>query len=589
MAFMSEGVLHRLSSTRVPVILTLLFVGLVRFVNLGVGEIQEWDESLYAVRAKSIVYFGDWLDQTEHAAGGLYSAAHPPLYIWLTAIGYKLFGITNFTTRLWSAVFACGLVLVVFALGKRLFDRETGFIAAILLGTAPLFTNYSRLGQLDIAYLFFLAASVFFFITFLEGGTLKNLILAGVAFGFTLASKSLAGVLGLPIVFLCAVTLSAPRAGRHWRTSLALVFYGLIGMALVLPWYLYMEMRHGHELQQGFFISHVLGSFQSVAEGLGTNVKELGFFYFLNQLMVRFPLTGLAFVYVPLALYQVTRGMSKTGFNARGWFVLSWFLLVFLFFSVLRTKIVSYVLPMLIPLSLLTAHALVQLQTGKLDRRSSILCLLGAGFGFIWSASDEARVGIKGAAKSILSGESASLLSAPFMQLLVAGVLLLGLLILLWRVEGARALVLKHLPAFLVLVSSIFLLKQVVFLNDEDHVDGAATVASRLVSAGYDEILYLHTPHYTGGLNPQLAFYLDGVNCGWKKDKRFIEMSRSNLELISALIWKPPGENRLFIIIEKNHTDRPQKSPELTKLEGIVGRYYPKLLETRRYILYGKA
>src|SRR3972149_5023847 len=102
----------------------LLFVCGLRFVNLGFGEIQEWDEALYAVRAKAIVQLGDWptkdltgwLDQTAYSVGGLYSAAHPPLYIWLTAITYRLFGITEFTTRLWAAVFGSGIVVIMYLL-----------------------------------------------------------------------------------------------------------------------------------------------------------------------------------------------------------------------------------------------------------------------------------------------------------------------------------------------------------------------------------------------------------------------------------------------------------------------------------------
>src|SRR3990170_4016742 len=117
---MTSSILDGLLNKRSFVVASLLLVGLLRFVNLGFGEIQEWDEALYAVRAKSVANFGDWLDQSNHSVGGLYSASHPPLFVWLTALGYEVLGISNFSTRLWSAIFGCGLIFVAYLLGKHL-------------------------------------------------------------------------------------------------------------------------------------------------------------------------------------------------------------------------------------------------------------------------------------------------------------------------------------------------------------------------------------------------------------------------------------------------------------------------------------
>jgi 4-amino-4-deoxy-L-arabinose transferase-like glycosyltransferase len=106
--------------------LLLSFFVIVRFYNLGFKEIQMWDEALYAVRAKAIYYFNCWLDQTDYAEGGLYSSSHPPLYIWLTALLYKLFTINEFTSRFFSALFSSLCLVFTYLLIKKIFQPKIG-------------------------------------------------------------------------------------------------------------------------------------------------------------------------------------------------------------------------------------------------------------------------------------------------------------------------------------------------------------------------------------------------------------------------------------------------------------------------------
>lgn len=567
----------------------LVLVGALRFADLGFGEIQEWDEALYAVRAKSIVQFGDWMDQSSHSVGGLYSAAHPPVFIWLTAVGYKAFGVSNFTTRLWSAIFGCGLILVVYLLGKRLYSERTGFTAAVLLGTIPLFTFYTRQGQLDIAYLFFLTTSLYFFVAYMQVGRSTLLILSGVALGLSLATKSLAGILALPIV-LSVFLLRPESANVDMRKSWAIpTIYTFIGIGIALPWYLFMEMRHLSDLGNGFFFTHVVSSVQSVAAGLGTNIKELGYFYFLNQLIVRFPLSILAFGYILVSILRFLRRTDRLPSNGFYWIGPLWFLITFLAFSTLRTKVVSYTLPMLVPLSLLSAHSLERLQSDKFDRKTSLFLLIATGMSYLWSFSDDVRVGIKDFIKSVAISNYASPTSFPLVGFLIVVAIVLLVFIILWRKETVRIFLLNYFIIAVVAISSVMLIYQVTFVREEEFVDGARELAEHVNQTDFEAILYLYTPHYTYGMNPQLAYYLNGVNCGWRKDKTFIELSRGNVDSLRILITSRLDTNQLLIIIEKNQTDRPEKSDELKIVEVTISEHYRKLLETKRYILYGQA
>jgi 4-amino-4-deoxy-L-arabinose transferase-like glycosyltransferase len=583
---MSENLPNLPSKPAVITGILLLVCGL-RFVNLGFGEIQEWDEALYAVRAKSIVHFGDWLDQTNHAVGGLYSSSHPPLVIWLTAVTYKVLGVNNFTTRMWSAIFGSGLIVLVYLIAKRFWSPTVGLFAGVLLGTIPIFSFYSRQGQLDVPFLFFFTTSIYLWVLFLERDNPCWLILSGVVFGLSLASKSLSGILAIPVIIAVSLLHKPVRFTKRTKIWLAHVLYAFIGVLIVLPWYVYMEWQPHPGLEKGSFVTHVLGSVQEVAAGLGTNVKELGLLYFPNQLLVRFPLCALALAYIILIVVRLIRERSdREDIDRSDLLVSSWFLIVFLIYSLLRTKVISYVLPMLVPLSMLTASVIDKLRQNVFGWRISILLVGVAGASLVWSISDEARNSLKSFFSLSLSMISNSSTQPSVMGSILLSLTVAAVLIAVWRSERLRARFSAYVMPVVFAISILLLIRQVTFVNESDYVDGAKALSEKVNAVQCDGIIYLHTPHYTGGMNPQLAYYLDGINCGWEPDKRFLELSRARTDSLTMFIEKQSNNENGCLIIEKNFADRPKKSDELIRVEQLVAPRYERLLETKRYIFY---
>jgi len=85
------------------VVYTLLALGLLLFVpKLGMPLLDP-DEGLYASIAQEMLTRGDWV--IPHINGIPY-LEKPPLYFWLTALTFQLFGPSEWATRLWSAVSA---------------------------------------------------------------------------------------------------------------------------------------------------------------------------------------------------------------------------------------------------------------------------------------------------------------------------------------------------------------------------------------------------------------------------------------------------------------------------------------------------
>ncbi len=82
------------------------------------------------------------------AAGGLFEVMSleptPPLYYLSIGFLMRLFGDSVFVLRLPSAIFGAAAIPIVFALGRALFGRRIGWLAALLLALHPLHVFYSR-------------------------------------------------------------------------------------------------------------------------------------------------------------------------------------------------------------------------------------------------------------------------------------------------------------------------------------------------------------------------------------------------------------------------------------------------------------
>ena len=69
---------------------------------------------------------------------------HPPLYYWLLKIWVMVFGNSEAALRSLSAVLGVGVVACTWAIGRRLFTRWLGLIAAFVTALSPLLVYYSQ-------------------------------------------------------------------------------------------------------------------------------------------------------------------------------------------------------------------------------------------------------------------------------------------------------------------------------------------------------------------------------------------------------------------------------------------------------------
>src|ERR1700740_3732195 len=98
-------------------------------------------DSVHAEASREILLNHDWV--TLYVDGIRYLAKAPLMY-WVVAISYKLFGISEWQTRLPLALSGLILAWCVYIFGRRFFGREAGFYAALITVTSPGFYVFTR-------------------------------------------------------------------------------------------------------------------------------------------------------------------------------------------------------------------------------------------------------------------------------------------------------------------------------------------------------------------------------------------------------------------------------------------------------------
>ncbi len=340
------------------------------FCNLEYRVLIKPDEGRYAEIPREMVQSGDWVTPR---LNGLKYFEKPPLQYWTTAAAYEVFGEHQWTSRLWDALTGFLSVLLVWFAGTRLFGRDAGRYAALILGSSFLFAVMGHLNTLDIGVTFFITLGIVGLLfgqrEELSASTRRNWMYAAwAALGLAVLSKGLIGfVLPGAALFLYSVFQRDFHVWKrmHWGAGLLIFF------AVTAPWF-YLVIKANPEFFHFFFIHEHWERFT-------TKVHERyqPWYYFIPIMlfgMLPWSVTMLDTLRcawrdsarpVPYAhsMWRFLRLAKR--FNPER-YLLIWAVFVFLFFSRSDSKLPGYVLPIFPVLALLMGKHLAAMEPRRL-------------------------------------------------------------------------------------------------------------------------------------------------------------------------------------------------------------------------------
>lgn len=360
------GAAHRgysrlLQSKWDSVYLALLLVcgGFVYLQGLG-RPVAIWDETFYMTAAQFSVKHGYWLvPHVPYEAFGPPATTQvgaqpfllkPPLAIWFQMLSMELLGTTAIAARLPAVAFTLLTAVLVYFLGRMIYSRESGFIAAVvLLTTQMIFASGhgGRTAALETPLLFFgtLAVGAAFLGVRRDYSKAVLFPIAGISLAAAILIKGFgAGVFAL-IAFPLVIT--------YWREFFTWEGVAAAGLAVAIPlaWFSVAELFYGDVLIPMLYEQ----VFNRISGEISSDPATFGFMkypYFRNAPRKFDPWWYLfltALVTVPLGIYR-RRGRSHLGTETL--FLCWWALSVFGFF-VLAGNHFWYVMPMVVPIGLL--------------------------------------------------------------------------------------------------------------------------------------------------------------------------------------------------------------------------------------------
>jgi 4-amino-4-deoxy-L-arabinose transferase-like glycosyltransferase len=305
----------------------VLAAAILFFTGLGRGTLWDQDEPRYAEAAREILQTKDPI--TLHINGTPWFV-HPPLYIWLQALTGWAFGFSEFSARLWSAIFGVAGTLVTYNLGRMFFSVRAATLGAVILMTMAQYYAQARLGIFDIALVVFMLLAVYTFLRSLREPSPGLAVWAFVWAGLGTLTK---GPIALVLPALVVMAWLWTRGELHrwheipWRAAL------LVYTAIVLPWYALETIRHGWP-----FLGSVIG-YYTITRFVGVVENQSGPWWYYGPVLLTgaFPWSGFLLAMVP---YHIQRWREEGSA-----LVLLWCGITFLFYTVAGTKLPNYILP----------------------------------------------------------------------------------------------------------------------------------------------------------------------------------------------------------------------------------------------------
>ena len=353
-------------STRKLLIQTAIVgFGILFFIPfLGNVHLFDWDEINFAESAREMIESGDYLTVRINFEPFWQK---PPLFIWMQVLSMKIFGINEFAARFPNAV--CGIItlLILFGIGRRIYDIKFGLLWILSYAGSILPFFYFKFGIIDPWFNLFIFLGVYFVIMFNQSPDDKQRLLFAVlsasALGLGILTKG-------PVAFLIwAITWLVYFISQKGKFRLKLSEVTAFFLALIViggSWFLIL-IFNGHFNIIVDFIAYQIGLFSKAS------AKHVGFFGY--HFVVLF------FGVFPASIFAINSFKRNTGdtpaqADFRKW-MLYLFWVVLILFSIVKSKIVHYSSLCYFPLTFLSAHYLYHLLENRTDiRKWNIIALV---------------------------------------------------------------------------------------------------------------------------------------------------------------------------------------------------------------------
>lgn len=314
-------------------------IGLSFFLGLGSIPLFDLDEGAFTEATREMLASGNYL--TTYLNGEL-RFDKPILIYWLQAASATLFGLSEWSLRLPSAIAASGWIIAIFYFVRARSQTQTALFAALIAACSAAVIVIGRAATADALLNLFLVLAMLDIFRDFQAPSSARKIRVFLWMGLAVLTK---GPIGVVIPLLTSILFyGLEKQLKPWWQAVLCYKGWIVFLAVVLPWYVLEYLDQGQAFIDGFILKHNVSRFSDTMEGHGGSV----FYYFGAIFLVLLPFSA-------AILWSVVKSRRLWAERPLNRYLLIWFLVVFALFSFSNTQLPHYILYGCTPLFILWA------------------------------------------------------------------------------------------------------------------------------------------------------------------------------------------------------------------------------------------
>ncbi|SDD92131.1 4-amino-4-deoxy-L-arabinose transferase [Cupriavidus sp. YR651] len=341
---------------------------LVWFGTLGLRHLIGPDEGRYAEISREMFASGDWITIRYN---DLKYFEKPPFHMWATALAYTLFGIGEWQARLCVALAGLAGIGISMLATWRWFGARAAAFTGLALLAAPMWSVAAHFNTLDMTLAGVMACVLGCMLVAQHPDATVSarrgwMLACWAAMGVAVLTKGLVGV-ALPGLVLVVYTV-ATRDWGLWRRLHVAAGAALL-LAVAVPYFWMVSARNPEFLNFFFIHEHWQRYTSNIHSRSGPIV------YFVPIVLAGFlPWLGL----FP-RLWKAMRTPAEGAATFRPALMAGiWAIAIFVFFSLSRSKLPGYIVPVFPALGILAGVALDRMDVRAWSRQLSAMAIVTA-------------------------------------------------------------------------------------------------------------------------------------------------------------------------------------------------------------------
>lgn len=347
----------------------ILFISfaIIYVMLLGAYPLLEPDETRYVTMARDMFTSGNYLTLY---LNGEYFFEKPPLFFWLESLSFWFFkDISEFTARFPVVILSLLPLGLLFFLSEKVKNQKFAFLNSAILLTTLEYVLITKIAMLDSVLTSLVSSSVLcYFFTFFVSEENKKYFWYScyILMGLAVLAKGIPGV-----VIPAGTILAGTIIFRTYKETLKNMPAGIVLFLIIaLPWHIIMLLKHGSLFFNEYIIKHHLMRFLG-AEVIHRN--EPVYFYFVTLLWGLFP-----WIFSLLSSLRKPRKFNlENGYDKFLVLNITAILVILLFFSCSRAKLITYILPVYPFFAVLIGHIWYERSMKKFMVIVAVMTILG--------------------------------------------------------------------------------------------------------------------------------------------------------------------------------------------------------------------